>query len=90
LFQSEVGEIVVKSSREARREGKIILDLFQISTSNPMAILQQVMYVLTSSAITPSSSPPDISFQQCWGSGIIIPDPNFPFRIPDLGLHVHS
>jgi hypothetical protein len=45
LFQSEVGEIVVKSSREARREGRIILDLFQIATSNPMAILQQVIYV---------------------------------------------
>ena len=31
----------MKTSAKARREGKFILDLFQIYTSNPMVILQQ-------------------------------------------------
>ena len=40
-LKNEVRAIVVKTSAKARREGKFILDLFQIYTSNPMVILQQ-------------------------------------------------
>jgi len=45
LFQNEVGEIVLKS-RDASIEGKRILDFFQISTSNAMPILLQVIIIL--------------------------------------------